>query len=171
MAILDDVKIALRISAGNAAFDGEVQDLIDAAKADLGLSGVLDISDTDALIKRAIITYCKANFGYDNPEADRFQRSYDLLKAHLSLSIDYASYVVTFEVTDADTGLAIRGAEVTFAGETKSTSASGETIFYVRAGSNYGYTVTADGYEADDDEDNLLDVAASQTVEIALTAY
>jgi len=40
MALLDDVKLALRISPGTTAYDGEVQDLIDAAKADLRLSGV-----------------------------------------------------------------------------------------------------------------------------------
>jgi len=40
MALLDDVKVALRISPGTTAYDGEVQDLIEAAKADLRLSGV-----------------------------------------------------------------------------------------------------------------------------------
>jgi len=91
MALLDDVKLALRISS--SAFDVEVQDLIDAAKSDLKLSGVIsekvDAAEPDPLIKRAIIVYCKAHFGYDNPEADRFQRSYDLLKMHLALSVEY----------------------------------------------------------------------------------
>jgi len=89
MALLDDVKQALRVSG--AALDTEIQDLIDAAKADLRLTGVHPdrIVDTDPLIKRAITVYCKAHFGYDNPEAERFQQSYDMLKAHLTLSQEY----------------------------------------------------------------------------------
>lgn len=92
MAILDDVKQALRISIDNTIFDTEVNDLIGAARLDLIQSGVSADKvnlDTDPLIKRAIITYAKANFGYDNPEADRFQQSYDMLKQHLSLAGDY----------------------------------------------------------------------------------
>jgi len=87
MALIDDVKLALRVTSVD--FDTEIQDLIDSAKADLRLSGVTDPDETDPLIKRAITVYCKAHFGYDNPEADRFQRSYDLLKMHLALSTDY----------------------------------------------------------------------------------
>jgi uncharacterized phage protein (predicted DNA packaging) len=94
MAILDDVKIALRVT--NTAFDSEILDLIDAARQDLILSGVTTLKandDTDPLIKRAIITYCKANFGFDNPDADRLQKSYDMLKMHLSLSTEYTEAV------------------------------------------------------------------------------
>jgi uncharacterized phage protein (predicted DNA packaging) len=95
MAILDDVKKALRIS-GNV-LDTEVQDLIDAAEADLQLSGVHSskIADSDPLIKRAITVYCKAHFGWDNPEAERFAQSYIMLKQHLALSIEYTTEVVT----------------------------------------------------------------------------
>lgn len=87
--MLESVKLALRVTVSD--FDEEIQDLIDAAKRDLEIAGVAKdkIVDTDKLIKRAIITYCKANFGYDNPEAERFQQSYDMLKQHLSLSYDY----------------------------------------------------------------------------------
>ena len=92
--ILDDVKLSLRIS--NTAYDTEIQDLILQAKADLELCGVSDIKiiDSDALIKRAIITYCKANFGFDNPDAERLQKSYDMLKMHLTLAEDYITEVV-----------------------------------------------------------------------------
>lgn len=87
--MLESVKRALRVTVSD--FDEEIQDLIDAAKRDLEIAGVDKdkIVDTDKLIRRAIITYCKANFGYDNPEAERFQQSYDMLKQHLSLSYDY----------------------------------------------------------------------------------
>lgn len=170
MALIDDIKISLRIASATTAYNTEITDLIAAAKADLGLAGVLSeyALDTDALIKRAIITYVKANFGWDNPDAERLQKAYDLLKMHLTLSADYASYAVTFTVKNSVTALAIRNAEVTFNGVVKTTNASGQAIFYVRAGSNYTYSVTAEDYEADDDEDNLVDVAASQTVNITL---
>ena len=85
--MLEKVKLALRVS-GNI-FDLEIQDLIDAAKLDLKITGVVKVNDTDPLIQRAIIVYCKANFGYDNNEAERFQKSYDMLKQHLSLAGDY----------------------------------------------------------------------------------
>jgi len=91
MDLRDDVKLALRITS--SAFDSEVDGLIAAARADLKLSGVdpekADAENPDALIKRAIIIYCKAHFGLDNPEAERLQHSYDMLKAHLTLSREY----------------------------------------------------------------------------------
>jgi uncharacterized phage protein (predicted DNA packaging) len=88
--MLEDVKKSLRVS--NTAFDDEITDLMEEAKADLvqsGLSSVIVQKDNDPLIKRAIKTYCKAHFGIDNPQADRFQQSYDLLKQHLSMAGDY----------------------------------------------------------------------------------
>ncbi len=90
--MIEDVKKALRISSSNTAFDTEVQDLIDGARLDLQQSGVSSVKandDEDALVKRAITTYAKAQFGYDNPEAERFQKSYEMLKQHLSLAGDY----------------------------------------------------------------------------------
>lgn len=92
MSLLDDVKKALRISS--SAYDDEVTDLIDAGKSDLRLAGIYFKSETeelplDPLVKRAVITYCKAYFGYENTDADRFIDSYVMLKQHLSLAGDY----------------------------------------------------------------------------------
>lgn len=90
MAMLDDVKIALRVS--NSALDSEINDLIAAARQDLLLAGVLSAkanSNTDALIKRCITTYAKAHFGFDNPDHERLVVAYDRLKMHLTLSGDY----------------------------------------------------------------------------------
>ena len=89
MPLIDDVKINLR--ASTSILDTEVADLILAAKADLKLSGVdnTKIIDTDALIKRAIILYCKANFGLENADSEKYQILYDSLKAHLCMSQDY----------------------------------------------------------------------------------
>lgn len=92
--MLEDAKGALRINGED--LDVEVQDLIDAAKADLQLSGVHKdkIVDTDPLIKRAIIVYCKAHFGYEDPKlTERFQQSYISLKHHLTLSAEYTEVV------------------------------------------------------------------------------
>jgi len=106
MAILDDARKALRMS--NIALDSEITDLIDGARQDLILSGILSTKtndDTDPLIKRAIIIYTKANFGFDNPDAERLQKSYDSLKMSLALSTDYTG--------DAD----IIGGDVVIAGD------------------------------------------------------
>lgn len=95
MPILDDVKTALRIS--NTAFDGEITDLISAARSDLKLSGVLESKandDTDPLIKRAITVYVKANFGWNNPDAEKLQQSYAMIKGHLALSQEYTKEAV-----------------------------------------------------------------------------
>lgn len=91
--LLNDIKNSLRVSGDD--LDIEIQGLIDAAKADLILSGVHKdkINDTDSLIKRAVTVYCKANFGYDNNEADRFNNSYISLKHHLTLSQEYTNGV------------------------------------------------------------------------------
>lgn len=88
--MLADVKTALRIS--HDALNGEIEDLIDAARHDLTLSGVSAEKaneDFDPLIKRAVIVYVKANFLPDNVAAERFQKSYDMLKNHLTLAGDY----------------------------------------------------------------------------------
>ena len=87
--MLEAVKLALRIMPDQAAFDGEIEDLIEAALADLRLVGVSKPDCEDPLIKRAVVTYCKANFGFDNPDADRLRLSYHLLRDHLSLAEGY----------------------------------------------------------------------------------
>lgn len=90
MALIDDVKDVIKESGNDS--DTEVKDLIDAAKADMILCGVRSakVIDTDPLIKRAIMLYSKAQFGYDDPKiADRFQKSYESLRNHLSMSTEY----------------------------------------------------------------------------------
>lgn len=89
MALIDDVKVNLRIST-TAFDDAEIQPLIDACKIDLKNSGVHGsrIDDADPLIKRAVTLYCKANFG-SNPNAEKLNNSYELLKISLALAGDY----------------------------------------------------------------------------------
>ena len=95
MPILNDIKTALRIS--NTAYDTEITDLISAARSDLMLAGILPSkanNDTDPLSKRAITVYVKAHFGWNNPDAEKLQQSYDMLKAHLALSQEYTKEAV-----------------------------------------------------------------------------
>jgi len=90
--MLDEVKKALRISLLNTAYDDEVTGLIAAAQAELVLAGVTKIKvndTTDPLIKRAVVVYCKANFGWDNPDSEKFKNSFEMLKMSLSLAGDY----------------------------------------------------------------------------------
>lgn len=88
--MLEKVKLALRITT--TSFDSELQDLIDAARVDLGIAGVLvpvtTDSNLDVIIQKAIITYCKLNFG-EPDEYDRLKRSYDEQKAQLSMATGY----------------------------------------------------------------------------------
>ncbi len=88
MAILDTVKTALRLKT--TAYDAEeITPLIDACLLDLKIAGVKVLDPTDPLIKRAVVLYAKANFGSD-PNADRFQKSYDSLKNSLGTAGDYS---------------------------------------------------------------------------------
>lgn len=87
--MLEKVKIALRISTN--AFDDELKGLIDAAKIDLGIAGVLVPSDLDAIVTRAIITYCKMSFGLPE-DYDQLKRSYDEQKAQLSNATGYTDW-------------------------------------------------------------------------------
>lgn len=85
--MLEKVRKALRITS--SAFDDEITDLIESAKSDLKISGVKNVREEDPLIRRAIKTYCKANFGLDNKDSEKYQKSYDSLKIHLSLCGEY----------------------------------------------------------------------------------
>jgi uncharacterized phage protein (predicted DNA packaging) len=89
MTTLDSVKLALRIST--AAFDAELNTLIQAALMDMGVAGVTESDETNALILRAVITYCKANFG-EPDEYDRLKRSYDEQKAQLVTATGYTEW-------------------------------------------------------------------------------
>lgn len=85
--MLQDVKSSVRII--NNKFDVELLDLIEAAKTDLRIAGVTKNDEDDPLIKRAIVLYCKANFGLDNKDSEKYQNSYENLKEKLSLCGDY----------------------------------------------------------------------------------
>lgn len=87
--MLNKVKIALRISTD--AFDSELTDLIQAAQQDLGIAGVVVPEELDAIVSKAIITYCKMSFGLPE-DYDRLKRSYDEQKAQLSNATGYTDW-------------------------------------------------------------------------------
>lgn len=84
--MLDKVKLALRITTN--AFDDELADLISAARLDLGIAGVVVPEEIDALVGRAIITYCRVHFGAPD-EYDRLKAAYDEQKAQLMTATGY----------------------------------------------------------------------------------
>lgn len=85
--MLDKVKKVLRIKSDK--LNDEILDLIEACKIDLSISGVKKIDETDALVIQAIKLYCKANFGLDNKDSEKYQKSYDMLKNSMALCGDY----------------------------------------------------------------------------------
>lgn len=89
--MLELVKVALRIATD--AYNDELNMLISAAFLDLTAAGVdlFTATTADDLVKMAVCTYCKANFG--NPQdADRLKRSYDEQKAQLSMRSGYTEW-------------------------------------------------------------------------------
>lgn len=88
--MLERVKLALRITTD--AFDAEITDLIAAALKDLGIAGVTNEDTDDALIRQAVITYCRTHFG-EPDEYDRLKASYDEQKAQLQTATGYTDWL------------------------------------------------------------------------------
>lgn len=95
--MLDRVKLALLITGND--FDSELTDLIDAAAKDLGIAGVdalvISTDTNDALIIRAIITYCGYQFEIMHGSLDRsaaYKKSYDEQKAQLGMATGYTTW-------------------------------------------------------------------------------
>lgn len=86
MAILDDVKTSLRISHNK--LDGEIAEVINACKLDLGIAGVANVTDTDALTMQAIKMYARGWFNYQG-NAERYNMAYVALKQSMALCGDY----------------------------------------------------------------------------------
>jgi len=93
MTMLQRIKTALRISAVD--YDEEVTGLIAAAREHLRTSGVseavLASEDPAPLVEQAITIYCKSNFGFDNPDADRLDKSFKSISDKLLFSSEFRS--------------------------------------------------------------------------------
>lgn len=81
--LLEHVKVALRITT--SAFDTEIESLIAYAIEDMVRVGVKPryIATMPPMVVQAITCYAKAQFGFDNPDADRFSESYYRIVANL----------------------------------------------------------------------------------------
>lgn len=85
--LLDACRAALRIPNFCNDFDEEIADVIDAARAELVAGGVSDAKahdDEDGRVRLAIKVYVKANFGMDNPDAEKFMRSFETMLTSMS---------------------------------------------------------------------------------------
>lgn len=89
--MLDDVKLALRLTT--SAYDTEIINLIAAALLDLGVAGITTDDTTNALIRMAVITYCKIHFGSPT-DFDRLKRTYDEQKAQLATCTGFTDWGV-----------------------------------------------------------------------------
>ena len=86
--MLNKVKLALGVAT--TEYDSELTSLIEAAKLDLDIAGILLQNTLDAIVERAIITYCKLNFlGLSDGEYDRLKKSYDEQKMQLRTNSSY----------------------------------------------------------------------------------
>lgn len=90
LTLLQKVKIELRVVTD--AFDDQIQSLIDSAKLDLGIAGVeQQDGQFDALMYRAVATYCKLHFGQpENPEM--LLKLYEIQKGQLMTATGYTEW-------------------------------------------------------------------------------
>lgn len=93
-SILDELRMYVRVSTG--VYDPEILMLAESAILDMERVGVRPqyIADMGARVRNAIACYVKAKFGYDNEEADRFDRSYrqlviDMLHSDANTAVDH----------------------------------------------------------------------------------
>lgn len=90
--MLDACRDALRIPADVTDYDAEIEDLIDAARAAMragGVSAEVADDDSDGTVRLAIKVFCKANFGMDNPDADRYAHTFEELVTLMRGASDY----------------------------------------------------------------------------------
>lgn len=92
--LLNKVITVLRIQ-GIDFLEEEAKDLIEACKKDMKISGINEnkIKEDDPLIIRAITVYCKAHFGWDNQESEKYQDVYDGMIIKMASSQEYNSEV------------------------------------------------------------------------------
>lgn len=99
MSLLIKAKIACRVSESTVTYNDELTSLIQACLADLKITDIdeakLTTEDVDPLVERAIMTYCKLNFGYATLTSDQrafLQDSYDLQKSQMLMSSSYTNF-------------------------------------------------------------------------------
>lgn len=90
MALLDDVKLALRIS--HTKLDNEITAYISAAKEDMeraGMTATAAADETSNLVTAAIKTYVLAHMSDNLAEMEGYQKSYECQLDNLRKSAAY----------------------------------------------------------------------------------
>ncbi len=87
--LLDSVKLSLPVT--DTRFDEDLLDLIEAAKADLGIAGVTLPEAIDSLSRQAVKLYVKAYFRITE-DHDRLVAAYEKLKASLQMSTGHTDW-------------------------------------------------------------------------------
>lgn len=74
------------------SFDSEIKRLIEVARCDLVLHGILSEKandESDPLIMQAVTLYLRAEFNLEPDYADNYRKAYESLKIALSLAAEY----------------------------------------------------------------------------------
>jgi hypothetical protein len=90
MAFLAEIRQRMRIT--DKDFDGELKDLIEAARAELQLAGIAAKqanNERDMLITAAIVTYVKSEFGLDVAEAEKYRAAFETKRQKLAMASKY----------------------------------------------------------------------------------
>lgn len=87
--MLNNVKTAMGITTD--AYDSEIQSLIDAAILDLNIAGVEAAGNYNALVQRAITTYCRMMF-HSPADFDNLRWAYESLKGQMAISTGYTDW-------------------------------------------------------------------------------
>lgn len=92
--ILDACRSAVRLSAACTEHDGELEDLIGAARAKMRAGGVSEAKaadDADPLVRVAIKCFVKAGFGLDNPEAEKYAEAFEAYVTQMKSTAEYGA--------------------------------------------------------------------------------
>ena len=92
LTLLQKCKNALGVT--DPEYDDEIQDLIDAAKADLGIAGVTkNTVETDPLIRKAILTYVSMEWNIAAPEHPALVERYNVQKGQMQSATGYTDWM------------------------------------------------------------------------------
>lgn len=91
-----DVRTMLRVST--EVFDAEIEMHMESAKAEMLRVGIREdyVNGGLSLVNAAIVCYCKSKFGFDNPDAARYE---ELFRQHV---IDLANSVANSAVVEEE---------------------------------------------------------------------
>lgn len=93
---IKEIRGFLRITIDDLVINNEIVTHINACKKDLMRNGITSTKandEKDSLIKKAILLYCKAEFGLDNKNYEKYRNSYETLRTELAMTSEYINEV------------------------------------------------------------------------------